>query len=110
MTQIINLPVMAAEQLAVARTSGAGRAAQTIPHAAAAKLRQTVLALVEGQALGEHDSPGEATLQVLVGRVRLTEGPDEWEAGEGDRLVIPPMRHNLAALEDAAVLLTVVRH
>ena len=109
MTQIISLPALAAEQLAAARNSSAGRAAQTIPHTADARLRQTVLALAGGHGLGEHDSPGEAALQVLLGCVRLTAGPDEWEAEEGDHLVIPPLRHDLSALEDAAILLTVVR-
>ncbi len=57
--------------------------------------------------MGEHDSPGEATLQVIVGEVRLTAGADSWDGGAGDHLVIPPQRHDLAALTDAVVLLTV---
>jgi len=31
----------------------------------------------------------------------------EWEAGSGDHLVIPPERHDLAARVDSVVLLTV---
>jgi len=108
MTQIISLPDLAAELLTAAQTSTAGRASRTLPHSPGSTLRQTVLALVAGRALGEHQSPGEATLQVLLGRVILSAGPDDWDAVAGDHLAISPNRHNLAAVEDAAVLLTVV--
>ena len=37
-------------------------------------LRQTLIALVGGRSLGEHEAPGEATLQVVSGAVRLTAG------------------------------------
>ena len=70
-------------------------------------MRQTLIALAAGARLHEHESPGEATLQVLTGQVRLTAGEDTWEGGVGDHLVIPPQRHGLEALTDAAVLLTV---
>jgi quercetin dioxygenase-like cupin family protein len=70
-------------------------------------LRQTVIALTAGSALDEHENPGEATLQVLRGRVRLTAGQVDWEGRTGDLLVIPDARHALQAIEDSAVLLTV---
>lgn len=53
-------------------------------------------------------SPGEATVQVLAGRVRLTVGEQSWEGAAGDYLVIPPSRHSLDALKDSAIMLTVV--
>ncbi len=95
------------EQLANAREAGSGRSAVTVYGGREHDLRQTLVALVEGRALGEHDSPGEASLQVLRGRVRLHAGAESWEGGEGDYLVIPPTRHDLEALSDAVVLLTV---
>ena len=64
-------------------------------------------ALTAGTVLGEHESPGEATLLVLEGHVTLRAGEEEWEARGGDHVVIPPERHDLAAITDAAVLLTV---
>jgi quercetin dioxygenase-like cupin family protein len=70
-------------------------------------LRQTVIALTDGRSSGEHPSPGEATLQVLSGRVRLRAGDDVVECVAGDHLVIPPARHDLSALTDAVVLLSV---
>ena len=41
-------------------------------------LRQTLIALRAGSHLDEHASPGEATLQVLHGRVSLVAGDDRW--------------------------------
>lgn len=95
------------EQLAAARDAGSGRAAVTVFGGREHDLRQTLIALVGGRALGEHDSPGEATLQVLSGRVRLHAGEESWDGTEGDFLVIPSSRHDLEALTDAVVLLTV---
>lgn len=95
------------EQLDKARGASSGRGAVTVHGGHEHDLRQTVIALAEGRSLGEHDSPGEATLQVLRGRVRLVAGDETWEGTEGDHLVIPPARHDLTALSDAALLLTV---
>jgi quercetin dioxygenase-like cupin family protein len=40
--------------------------------------------------------------------VRLIAGNEQWQGAVGDYVTIPPERHSLAALDDAAVLLTVV--
>jgi len=37
-------------------------------------LRQTLIALTAGSSMSEHENPGEATLQVISGRVRLVSG------------------------------------
>jgi quercetin dioxygenase-like cupin family protein len=104
----LSLDAVAREQLELARR-GPGRAASTVFGGHEQALRQTVIALTASAALDEHESPGEATLQVLSGRVRLTAGADEWDARSGDFVLIPPRRHSLTAMEDSAVLLTVVK-
>ena len=72
-------------------------------------LRQTLIALTAGAVLSEHENPGEATVQVLGGRVRLVADATEWEGREGDLLIVPRARHTLHALEASAVLLTVAK-
>ena len=103
----LSLTDVAAEQLERARSGSAGRSALTLHGGHHTILRQTLIALTEDSALGEHESPGEATLQVLEGRVRMTAGEEIWEGGAGELLIIPPRRHDLLALTDAVVLLSV---
>ncbi len=103
----MSLTALAEEHLAKAKEGSAGRSATTVHGRHDFVLRQTLIALCEGTALAEHDSPEEATLQVLRGRVRMRAGEDVWEGGTGELLVIPPARHDLAALEDSVVLLSV---
>ena len=105
----LSLDAVGREQLTRARGADAGRSATTVYGGHEHVLRQTVIAMVAGTGLDEHESPGEATLHVLSGRVRLTAGEVSWEGRSGDLLVIPPERHAVAALEDATVLLTVAK-
>lgn len=100
---------LAAELLRSAAASSSGRAARTLFGASGSTLRQTVIALTAGAALADHDNPGEATLLVLEGRVRLTSATTSAEGSRGDLLVVPDARHRLDALADAAVLLTVAK-
>jgi quercetin dioxygenase-like cupin family protein len=72
------------------------------------RFRQVLLAFAAGQGLPAHDNPGSATLQVLSGRVRLTAGGESWQGIAGDLVEIPERRHDLVAVEDSAILLTVV--
>lgn len=102
-----SLPALADDLLAQAREAHAGRAASTLHPFADGQLRQTVIALTAGTSLSDHESPGEATLQVLRGDVRLTWSGDDLELTAGDIAAIPPQRHGLDATADAVVLLTV---
>ena len=95
------------EHLATARDHSSGRSAVTVHGGREHHLKQTLIALAGGRSLGEHESPGEATLHVLHGRVRLHAGDETWEGEPGDLVHIPPERHDVEAIEDSAVLLTV---
>ena len=104
------LSATAAELLNQAREHGsAGRAAHTLTGGADHVLRQTLVGLTAGAALDEHESPGEATLYVVSGRIVLRAGTDETELSAGMHVGIPDGRHSLAALEDSAILLTVAK-
>ena len=104
---VISLETLGTELLAKARDARAGRAARTVHGGEEHSLRQTAIALTGGTALGEHESPGEATLQVLSGRVSLHAGGETQALAAGEWLSIPPERHDLEAHEDSVVLLTV---
>ncbi len=101
------LPDLADELLGIASRATSGRAGRSIRSGRALSLRQTVLALTEGHGIDEHEANGEATLQVLVGRVRLRWGSEAVELGVGEVIDVPDARHAVDALEDAALLLTV---
>jgi quercetin dioxygenase-like cupin family protein len=103
----LSLTALARQQLKLARAASSGRSAQTVFGGHEHALRQTLIALAAGRRLDEHDSPGEATVHVLHGRVRLASGDLAWEGSPGDLIVVPAARHALEALEDSAVLLTV---
>jgi quercetin dioxygenase-like cupin family protein len=68
-----------------------------------------VIAMTQGSRLGEHANPGEATVLVLRGRVRLWTEEASWEARHGDLIIVPDASHSLEATEEAAVLLTVAK-
>lgn len=105
-----SLTALAREQLNLAHSTSNGRSSHTVYGGHEHVLRQTVIALVAGQALGEHGNPGEATLHVLHGRVRLSAGDTSWDGLTGDLLIVPNAGHTLEALEDSAVLLTVAKN
>lgn len=105
----MSLTTLAREHRAGAERATSGRSAHTVYGGHEHVLRQTLIALNEGQRLDEHENPGEATLQVLHGRVRLTAGSDAWEGSTGDLIIVPDTRHALEAIEASTVLLTVAK-
>ncbi|MER0244833.1 cupin [Streptomyces sp. HSW2009] len=102
-----DLTALAREHLDAARTETHGRSAHLVLKDG--PLRQSLIALVTGVELDEHNAPPAASLQVLHGHVRLTgrESGDQ-DLIAGQLQAIPHERHSLRAVEDSVVLLTAV--
>ena len=79
--QKFSLEALGHELLERAAAAGGGHTADTVVGGHERVLRQTVIAMLEGAVLAEHENPGEATVHVLRGRVRLSAGEQSWEGG-----------------------------
>ena len=101
-----SLIALAREQLEAARGASSGRSARTVYGGQEHVLRQTLIAITAGRMLDEHENPGEATVQVLQGRVKLVADDIVRKGAAGHLIVVPDRRHTLEAEEDSAVLLT----
>jgi quercetin dioxygenase-like cupin family protein len=106
---LISLAQLGDEHLDKAAHSPQGRSSHTVVGGRTRTLRHLLLALKAGEELGDHEAPGEATLLVLRGRVTLGTSTDEVAVAELELLEIPDERHNLRALEDSVVVLTVAK-
>ncbi|MEU1791266.1 cupin [Streptomyces sparsogenes] len=103
-----DLTALARHHLDRAKAEPHGRSSHLFLHDG--PLRQSVIAMVAGCELDEHNAPPAASIQVLHGHVRLTAGETggrlDLIAGQVER--IPQERHGVVALEDSVVLLTAV--
>lgn len=105
----LNVHDIAGELAEQASQGRSGRAARTLYGGHANSLRQSMIVLGTDRELSEHESPGEATLLVLEGHVRMDAGDDSIEGHKGDLVPIPPVRHSLRALTDSVVILSVAK-
>ncbi|MEU4287226.1 cupin domain-containing protein [Kribbella sp. NPDC026596] len=101
---------MAADQLGKAVSAESGRSSVTVYGRLGARLRQTLTALAAGRVMGEHKSPGDASLLCLQGRIVVHAGDAAAELGPGDLVAVPPQRHDVEALGPSVMLLTVALH
>ncbi|MGH3356583.1 MAG: cupin domain-containing protein [Nocardioidaceae bacterium] len=102
---MMTLHTIGDEQLERARQASNGRSSTTVHHGR--RLRQTLLALTADTRLAEHQSPGDATVLCLRGRVVINVGERRIEVAEGALVDVPAQRHDLVAEEDSLVVLTV---
>ncbi len=105
----VPLTALVRDHLTLAREANSGRSATTVHGGHDRSLRQTVMALRQGEHIHEHEHPGEVTVQVLHGQVRLVAGPDSWDGLPGDLLVMPEHRHRVEAVQDSVFLFTTAR-
>lgn len=106
--QIVDMDKLIEEQFELAREASSGRSAITIVGDHTRDLRQTLIAVVEGERLHDHDSPAEATLHILIGDAELTfEDGHSIPVKQGGYMQVPPERHGVTAVSDCAMLLTV---
>ncbi|TCN41707.1 quercetin dioxygenase-like cupin family protein [Kribbella orskensis] len=107
---VVSINELAAERLAKAVAAESGRSSVTVYSRPGARLRQTLTALAAGRVMGEHKSPGDASLLCLQGHVLVRAGDAQVELGPGDLVAVPPQRHDVEALEPSVLLLTVALH
>ena len=88
----ISLTALARQHLDSARTASSGRSAHTVYGGHEHALRQTLMAMTAGSTMDDHESPGEATLEVLQGRVRVTNSTAGWDGSPGDLIVLPKVQ------------------
>ncbi|MFE9098646.1 cupin domain-containing protein [Streptomyces sp. NPDC007264] len=104
-----SLDTLIHKHLGQATSSPTGRSIAPLPTGQLGLLTQHLVALRAGSCLPDHENPGDATVLVLRGRVELRTGAASWTGAAGDLLVVPSARHSLEAIEEAAVLLSVVK-
>lgn len=104
MDETIDLGRVAADELEKARQSPHGRSARALLHDG--HLRHTLLAILDGQVLGDHAKPVAATLQVLSGTFVVRGGEAELRLSAGQLAVLPGPRHDVTAEGDSAGILT----
>lgn len=101
----LDLDAVAAHLLGLAAENPQRRASQRID-LGHQQLRMTVIGFDTGGELPEHRNPGEAVLQVVRGRIRLSDATRTIEVGAGSIVRIPDDLHRVEALEPSVILLT----
>jgi quercetin dioxygenase-like cupin family protein len=107
---VASINALAEEHLVMAAATESGRSSVTVYGRPGARLRQTVVAIAAGRVMGEHKSPGDASVLCLQGHVLLRAGESRAQLGPGDLVAVPPQRHDIEALAPSVLLLTVALH
>ncbi len=103
----LNLAMLADYLLTQAAASPQHRASQRVDldHEL---LRMTAIGFDTGGELPEHKNPGEGLLQVVRGRIRLTDAKRSIEVEAGTVARIPDGMHSVEALEPSVIVLTAI--
>jgi len=103
----VNLDTLADHLLAQAAENPQGRASQRI-NLDHHTLRMTAMGFVTGGELPEHRNPGEAAVQVVRGRLRLSDATRTIDLEAGMIARIPDAPHRVEALEPSVMVLTAI--
>lgn len=95
------------DHLAKASHATAGRSSVTVHGGQGHAMNQVLIALCAGHRLDEHRHTGAATLQVVHGTAVLHAGDESLQLRTGDHVTVPGTPHDLEAVEDTVVLLTI---
>ena len=106
MAELINLDAAAELELDRARLNPHGRSARALMHDG--RLRHTLIALLDGQALGDHPKPEAATLHVLSGTMLVHADEGETRVETGQLVMLPGPRHDVTAVGEAVAILTTI--
>lgn len=106
--QRVCIESLAKQQLKLAACQPGRRvAADTVVGGHERVLRQTVVAVTEGNRLGQQSNCVESTAYVISGELRMTAGDSSSIVHSGDLVKIPGTSWDLQAVADSAVLLSV---
>ncbi|MFL4479528.1 hypothetical protein ACIPUB_14785 [Paeniglutamicibacter sp. ORCA_105] len=98
------LDQLVAREFEKASASNNGRSAVAVLNDG--RLRHTLITLLVGSTLNDHEKPEAATLQVLRGSIVVNWAGESRSIAHGALFVLPDAMHNVVATEDSAFLLT----
>lgn len=104
----VHLQELAADSLEQAGATSSGRHSHTLVGGHGHALRQTLMALKADHGLADHESPGEATVQVITGHITISTASTVTHVRAGELCVVPGELHSVQSLEDSVMLLTVL--
>lgn len=105
--ELIDLTLEKQQLYESARTTVARRAGTTVYRGDG--VRQTLVVILAGEEMAEHESPQEGFVHVMEGKVRINGYERAWEIHSGQLLPVPPEKHSVTALEDSILTITVLR-
>ncbi|NUP73797.1 MAG: cupin [Sinomonas sp.] len=102
--EVVDVGLVAAEELERARVNPHGRSARALTHDG--RLRHTLVAILDGQSLGDHAKPEAATVHVLSGSLVVRAGESATNLSAGQLAILPGPSHDVTAIGDAVAILT----